>query len=147
MGDVVYADGATVLADNLGGGNPPIDMALLTALNTAFAAGLNSGGAGIIDWSFDLADTAVDFLAAGETVTEVHTVTVNDGQVGTAEQTVSVTITGTNDPPVILIPDHQIHKRPRAHAGPFSVLPAWVKAPRKNARVLPASSRNATPEP
>lgn len=40
-------------------------------------------------------------LSLGQIVTEVYTVTVNDGEGGTVNQTVIITITGTNDAPII----------------------------------------------
>ena len=55
----------------------------------------------IVGWSFSVADGALDFLAAGETRTQVYTVTVADGHGGTASQDVTITITGTNDAPTI----------------------------------------------
>ena len=56
-----------------------------------------SDGAGVIGWSYSVDDSAVDYLADGQQVTETFTVTVNDQNGGTVDQTVSVTITGTND--------------------------------------------------
>ena len=41
------------------------------------------------------------YLAAGQSVTENYVVTVDDGHGGTAQQTVTVTIAGTNDDPTI----------------------------------------------
>jgi VCBS repeat-containing protein len=64
----------------------------------------NVGPAGTtLNWTFTVADAALDFLAAGETVTQVYTVTVGDGQGGTDTQDVTITITGTNDAPVISV--------------------------------------------
>jgi VCBS repeat-containing protein len=50
-----------------------------------------------VGWTYNVTDGALDFLAAGETLT----VTVSDGQGGSVPQDVTVTITGTNDQPVI----------------------------------------------
>ncbi|WP_439477876.1 tandem-95 repeat protein [Brevundimonas sp.] len=58
-------------------------------------------GAGSVTWSFAVDDAAIQYLAAGETVTQSYTVTVDDGQGGTVSQPVTVTITGTNDVPTI----------------------------------------------
>ncbi|MBF9152122.1 beta strand repeat-containing protein [Novosphingobium jiangmenense] len=52
-------------------------------------------------WLYTLNNSAAQSLAAGETKTETFTVTVSDGNGGTATQDVKVTITGTNDAPVI----------------------------------------------
>jgi VCBS repeat-containing protein len=50
-----------------------------------------------IGWSFSVSDSAIDYLAAGQTLTQYYDVTVNDGRGGTAMQTVTVKLTGTGD--------------------------------------------------
>ncbi|MHA7772358.1 VCBS domain-containing protein [Roseibium sp. M-1] len=70
----------------------------LSALVSDAATG---DGAGEITWSFAVEDSAIDDLAEGEVITQVYTLTVDDGQGGTASETVTVTLTGTNDAPVI----------------------------------------------
>jgi VCBS repeat-containing protein len=63
-------------------------------------------GANSVDWTFDVADSALDFLAEGETRTQVYTITISDGHVGgTVTQDVTITITGTNDKPTITSAD------------------------------------------
>src|SRR5439155_1113329 len=55
-----------------------------------------------VGWTYAASDGALDFLAAGEKLTLAYDVTINDGHAdGTATQRVTVTITGTNDAPVI----------------------------------------------
>jgi len=75
-----------------------------TSLGT-FALGSVSEAAGAADgtvgWSYALTNGAAQYLAAGETATEKYVVTVDDGHGGTAQQTVTVTIAGTNDDPTI----------------------------------------------
>jgi VCBS repeat-containing protein len=62
----------------------------------------STGGVpGSVGWNFSVADGALDFLAAGQTLVQSYNVTVDDGHGGTALQVVTVTITGTNDVPVI----------------------------------------------
>ncbi|MCD9808049.1 VCBS domain-containing protein, partial [Bradyrhizobium diazoefficiens] len=61
----------------------------------------DTGNGGAIGWSFSIADGAVDYLQAGQTLTQKYDVTISDGHGGTAVQTVTVTIVGTNDAPVI----------------------------------------------
>ena len=56
-------------------------------------------------WSFSVADSALDSLQAGQTLTQSYAVTVDDGHGGTASQTVKITITGTNDVPVVAATD------------------------------------------
>ena len=55
---------------------------------------------GSIDWTYAVGNAAVDFLAAGEVVTLSFDVQINDG-IFTVTQTVTITVTGTNDQPVI----------------------------------------------
>jgi VCBS repeat-containing protein len=56
---------------------------------------------GTINWTYAVTESSIDFLAAGEKVTLLETITVNDGKRGVASQEVSITITGTNDAPTI----------------------------------------------
>ncbi|MGJ4892143.1 VCBS domain-containing protein [Bradyrhizobium sp. HKCCYLRH3099] len=72
--------------------------ALEQALQLSHGANTNNGA---VDWTYAIADGALDFLGAGETVMVTTKVTVDDHQGGTAISTVVVTITGTNDQPVI----------------------------------------------
>ena len=54
-----------------------------------------------VDWTYTIADADVQYLAVGEIKLETFDVIIiDDGNGGTATQTVSVTITGTNDGPV-----------------------------------------------
>lgn len=55
---------------------------------------------GKIDWGFTIADSALDFLAVGETVTVTKTVEIDDGHGGKVDQDVTATINGANDLPV-----------------------------------------------
>ena len=61
------------------------------------ADGATSGSA---SWSFSAPDNAFDFLAEGETATLTYTVTIDDGDGGTDDHVVTITITGSNDAPV-----------------------------------------------
>ncbi|TPI53340.1 hypothetical protein FJ420_31800, partial [Mesorhizobium sp. B3-1-3] len=56
---------------------------------------------GSVQWHYALNNAAAQYLAAGQSVVEHYTVTVNDGHGSTASQHVTVTINGTNDAPVI----------------------------------------------
>ena len=49
-------------------------------------------GAGSVGWTYKVTDGALDFLAAGETLTAAYTVTINDGHGGTVTQPVTVTV-------------------------------------------------------
>ncbi len=52
-------------------------------------------------WTFSAQDKSFDYLAAGETLTLTYTVQVDDGHGGVVSQPVTITVTGTNDTPVI----------------------------------------------
>ena len=58
-------------------------------------------GDGTVTWNYSVANSATQSLAAGQTVNEQFTVTINDGHGGTVSQLVTVTVTGTNDAPVL----------------------------------------------
>ena len=78
-----------------------------TAIENAFTVGADAGNTnnGTINWDYTITETELDFLAAGETVTVVYTITVDDANGGTDTQDVTVTITGANDAPVIAVVD------------------------------------------
>jgi VCBS repeat-containing protein len=50
-----------------------------------------------VAWHFNVDDSAIDGLTAGQVVTQTYTVQVADGHGGTASQDVTVTITGADD--------------------------------------------------
>ena len=53
--------------------------------------------------------SAVEYLAAGQTKVETFTITLDDGNGGLITAQIDVTITGTNDAPVITATDR--HRR------------------------------------
>ncbi|MEE7475978.1 VCBS domain-containing protein [Methylobacterium hispanicum] len=59
-------------------------------------------GADSVGWAFSVVDAAVNGLAAGEQRVQVYDVTIADGRGGRTTQAVTVTLTGTNDAPVIV---------------------------------------------
>ena len=62
-------------------------------------------GAGTIDWTFTVADSAIDYLAEGQQLVQTYTVTVTDTAGATATRDVTITITGANDAPVVTVVD------------------------------------------
>ncbi|GLH80381.1 hypothetical protein SSBR45G_52900 [Bradyrhizobium sp. SSBR45G] len=83
---------------------------LSTQLTTGQIAALEQGlqlsqsgntNNGAVGWTYAIADGSLDFLGAGETVKVTSTVTLDDHQGGTATSTIVVTLTGTNDRPVV----------------------------------------------
>ncbi|WFU16380.1 VCBS domain-containing protein [Bradyrhizobium sp. CB3481] len=73
----------------------------LGALSATVSPDTVNGAGGIINWSYSVPDAAVEYLAKGETKVEHFTITLDDGHGGTVSRTLDVTITGTNDAPVL----------------------------------------------
>src|SRR5919206_428589 len=71
----------------------------LSAVKSADSTGSGSGG--LISWTFTASDAALDQLAAGQTVHETYTITLDDGHGGVVSQNVTLTVTGSNDAPTI----------------------------------------------
>ncbi|MGY3448533.1 Npun_F0296 family exosortase-dependent surface protein [Bradyrhizobium sp. USDA 4353] len=89
------ADGQTDLSGQL---TPGQIAALEHALQLSQTGNVNNGK---IDWTYAIADGKLDFLGADQTVTVTTKVTLDDHQGKTTPSTVVVTITGTNDLPVV----------------------------------------------
>jgi VCBS repeat-containing protein len=88
-----------------------VEAAITVSENT----GPNTIGSGTANWTYNVADKAFDFLAAGETLTLTYTATVDNNyqpldQTGT--QTITITVTGTNDAPVITSPQQNVSFAP-----------------------------------
>ncbi len=79
-----------------------IPTSSLNDLNTAMSASIltDSHGSGSIHWQFGAADDDFDFLARNQTLVLTYNVKVMDNHGGSATQTVTVTVTGTDDKPV-----------------------------------------------
>ncbi|MDR3664097.1 MAG: VCBS domain-containing protein, partial [Mycobacterium sp.] len=56
---------------------------------------------GRIDWHLSAVDSSLDFLAAGQVVTQVYNVTVTDANGASSTESVTATFTGSNDAPHI----------------------------------------------
>ena len=83
-----------------------LDQAALIALVTPGTATKNAGSSsGSVALSFSAASTAFDYLAKDEVLTLTYTVAIDDGDGGVTSQTFVVTITGTNDDPVVATAD------------------------------------------
>ena len=74
-----------------------------------------SGLGGVVTWNYSVAASAVEYLAKDETKVEQFTITLDDGNGGTIERTIEVTITGTNDAPDIAA-DAGVHNLPEGNA-------------------------------
>ncbi|ROR94959.1 VCBS repeat-containing protein, partial [Sinobacterium caligoides] len=113
-GDVVEDDNASTLTtsgqmvssdvdadDSLGGLNDHTWSVIADPSNTnlgSLAIDENTG-----EWTYEIdnGESQVQQLGAGDTFTESFTVQVDDGQGGITTEIVTVTVTGTNDVPVI----------------------------------------------
>ena len=62
-----------------------------------FSLGSVNQTADCVAWSFSVADSAIDFLAAGSSLVQKYDVKISDGHGGTALQTVAITLTGSAD--------------------------------------------------
>jgi large repetitive protein len=76
-----------------------LTSAQLTALTNASALTLamtdsTGSGHGSVAWTYQIADSAIQFLGNGQTLTETYAVTVDDGHGGVASQNVTVTVNG-----------------------------------------------------
>nr|WP_260619666.1 retention module-containing protein [Pseudomonas sp. B11D7D] len=70
----------------------------LSALISDTATG---DGQGNVQWNYSVAAGALDYLGAGETVTLTYRVTVTDSSGAETSRDVSITLTGSNDAPIV----------------------------------------------
>lgn len=96
-----------------GGTLTALQIMALTAASTFTLVPHDSTGTGTgtIDWSYKVVDGALDFLADGQTLTVTYDVLVADAHNGTVVQPVTVTMTGANDAPTVVVetcPDHLV---------------------------------------
>jgi VCBS repeat-containing protein len=81
-----------------------MDVAAVEAITNAVNQGTLLNNKGLATWTYQAADGAFDFLAANETLTLTYTATVDNNFAPndqTGSQQFTITITGTNDAPVI----------------------------------------------
>jgi fibronectin-binding autotransporter adhesin len=92
----------------------PLELADVKAVEngiTVIQGGLDSVGNGTASWTYKIPDGAFDFLAAGEKLTLTFNAVVDNNFQPldqTGQGTFTVTITGTNDVPVITSPQQNI---------------------------------------
>ena len=108
----IVEDGATAATGNIGFADVDlIDTHSVTAVaqgtgyRGTFAAVIDnvatSDGVGNVKWNFAADNATLQDLAQGETLTQKYTVTIKDNNGALVTSVVTVTITGTNDAPVI----------------------------------------------
>ena len=110
MGDFtgnVIEDGVTTTAGVIPFKDADVsDTVTLTVDAPAGARGVlttdvtHDGGEGVVSWSYSVDNADIQDLAAGQPLTQVYTLTLDDGNGGTSTQDVTITVTGTNDAPV-----------------------------------------------
>ena len=93
------------------------DVHLVSAVGTAVGSALGSlsavkdsdttgsGNGGQLTWTYSVAAGAVEYLAAGQTKVESFTISLDDQKGGVITKQIDVTITGTNDAPIITAED------------------------------------------
>ncbi len=113
FGDVDLTDTHQVTQSALnftwdGGGLTPTQIADLVAASARTLTPHDSTGtgSGSVDWTYKITDSALDFLARGQTLTVKYDIAVADYHNGVAlgtstTQTVTVIYTGANDAPVV----------------------------------------------
>ncbi len=72
----------------------------LTAGVSSDTTGTGTGG--VISWDYSVLASDVEYLAKDETKLESFTITLDDSNGGTIDRLIEITITGTNDVPVII---------------------------------------------
>ena len=50
-----------------------------------------------VTWTYTVLDSAIDYIAKDQTVTQVYNLTISDAKGGTVSQNVTITLTGSND--------------------------------------------------
>lgn len=84
-------------------GGTIIPASSLAHFNAAMSSSIlsDSNGSGKIKWSFSDADDDFDFLAKNQTLVLTYDIRVSDNHGGSVVRTVTITVTGTDDKPVI----------------------------------------------
>ncbi|WP_223508084.1 VCBS domain-containing protein [Pseudomonas sp. BF-B-25] len=98
FGDVDLADDAHVASVSAPSGALGTLVANVSDESTGDAAGS-------VGWTYTLNNNAAQYLAEGQTKTEVFTVTLTDDFGATVTKDVTITLTGTNDQPTLTIDD------------------------------------------
>ncbi|WVH09968.1 MAG: hypothetical protein EoVTN8_1483 [Fluviibacter phosphoraccumulans EoVTN8] len=91
------ADGTTAFA---------LDSSQILAFERGLSINPSSGSSvspGVITWDYSVAESEVDFLAVGEQVIFVSTITVSDPSSNSSSQDVTIIIISTNDRPTLTV--------------------------------------------
>jgi VCBS repeat-containing protein len=79
----------------------PASATILSWLKSGTITEVSGSTPGSADWTFSAPSNAFDYLSAGQIVTLTYLVTLSDNHGGSLTQDVTITVTGTNDAPVI----------------------------------------------
>ncbi|EFL89370.1 VCBS domain-containing protein [Ahrensia sp. R2A130] len=80
---------------------PAQETALKTMIVIDPVGGEPGANNGAVGWTYSVDPGDIDFLAHGESVTLTYNVTATDDAAATANQTLTVTIAGSNDAPIV----------------------------------------------
>src|SRR5262249_55394807 len=80
-----------------------LSTVLASALNTSVSSDSTGLRTGAVDFTFSATDNTFDFLAANQTLTVTYNVIVTDNNGLSSTKPVTITITGTNDEPVLTL--------------------------------------------
>jgi VCBS repeat-containing protein len=81
--------------------NPAITETVALGLFSTIVTNTAAAADGTIDWTFDGSEALFDYLNNGESLVLTYTITVSDEALTSNQQTVTITINGANDSPVI----------------------------------------------
>lgn len=98
--DVSDTQTASVTQVSLSGNVGTLVAADVQSLLELVTTSSSSTSGGTIDWTFPAPDRAFDYLADGETLEIAYTVTIEDGNGGSTDEVVTISVEGTNDAPV-----------------------------------------------
>jgi VCBS repeat-containing protein len=76
------------------------DIAAVESSLTLIASTSNANNGSVI-WSYDVVNSELNFLGAGDTLTLTYTASVNDGHGGLVTEPFTVTVTGVENPPTM----------------------------------------------
>ncbi len=93
--DVELSDSHSVSVSPVGGG-----VGFRGTLSAVVTDAATGDGDGQVTWTFDVNDADLDDLADGDVLVQDYVITVEDGNGGTAQQAVQITIDGSADIPV-----------------------------------------------
>ena len=99
---------------------------------------------GTATWTYNVPDKALEFLGAGETLTLTYMAEVDSNYAGGNQATLvpfTITITGTNDAPVITTGPENIAFFASARARPAPICPRRADRPRNAYIQRPGSDR------